>query len=230
MTLSHRERAKPEAGRDRGERPVLVRERQVRPAVRGGARRQRPEERHLEQHVDHDPDEHRPGHRERNVPLRVAGLSAELDRLLEPEVGEHDAAGRDRAEDPLHAGGREPVAGGEVRAVERGHDQRHDREQGHRDLPPDHGPVRLAQPPHPPQVDHGEGGHQHRGDRVSGTAHEVGPQSGRSHGLGAEALPNPGAGRHDVRFKQPPSRDRPHGGNQGAGAGSRDPPRCGRAL
>ena len=64
-------------------------------------------------------------------------LAPELDRLLEAEVGEHDATGRDRRQDALDSGGREAVAGGEVRGAERGHDQDHDRQDRDRDLPPD---------------------------------------------------------------------------------------------
>ena len=107
-----------------GERVPAVRLREV-------LRAHRADERDLQQDVDDAGDEHRADDRDRDVALRVAALAGELDALPESEIGEHDAAGRDRGEDALRAVRGEAVVA-EVAAVERGdqerdHDERDDR-------------------------------------------------------------------------------------------------------
>jgi len=104
-------------------------------AMRGRGGIERADERELEQDVDDSADRHRADHRKRDVPLRVGGLAAKLDRLLEAEVGEDHPAGGDRAEDALGAGRIEAVAGAEVRAAEADDQQHHDRERRDGDLP-----------------------------------------------------------------------------------------------
>ena len=69
---------------------------------------ERADEGDVERDVDDRPDDHRADHGKGDVALRVARFAAELDRLLEPEVGEDDAAGGDRRKDALDAGGAKP--------------------------------------------------------------------------------------------------------------------------
>ena len=100
-------------GRDLGERAgeqrVVGGVARVGPGLADRAFGQRHDERHLQQDVDDRADQHRADDRERDVPLGVLGLTGQLVGLLEAEVAEDDAAGRDRLEHSLEPGRREAV-------------------------------------------------------------------------------------------------------------------------
>src|SRR5207244_12148493 len=86
--------------------------------------------------VEDDADDHGADDRDRDVAPRVLGLGAQLDGLLEAQVGEDHPADWDGGEDSLPAEGVEAASGGEVARVE-GHDQQHDHGDGRDgDLPP----------------------------------------------------------------------------------------------
>ncbi len=155
--------AQADHGGEAGERAVDAGEVQLVPAVGEGGGGQRGDEDDLEQDVDDGADGDRAEHRARDVALGVLALAGQLDRLLEAQQGEDDAAGADRGEHALDAERGEAVRA-EVGAVEVGHGEHEDREQRDEDLQPGGGAVGAGEHPDPEEVDRDEEAHQQHGD------------------------------------------------------------------
>lgn len=121
----HREPGRAQHQREPSERAgrLAAGERQRRPPVRERAVRQRGDECHLQQHVEHRGDQDGADHRERNVALRVLGLTRELDPVAEPQTGERDTRRRDCREHRPEPGRGEPTGLGQIAGMERQHDQ-----------------------------------------------------------------------------------------------------------